>query len=276
MPVDGQIGQRHLFVSYAGKDRAAIQPLLDGMSRLNYEVWVDRRLRGGQDWWEEILAQIQACDGLVAPISPSLLASEACTSERKYARDLAKPVLPVMVVQVPKGTIPADLAKLQIVDYTTPGAEAAFEFAGALAGLPTPPPLPNPLPGNPPLPKSYQYELADRINASTLDLNEQLAIVAQLREALKRADDREWGLELLRAMQQRRDLYRATDLEIADILDRVRPEPAPAVVVPRRANSSVPAGWYPDPSQRHQLRWFDGDWTSWAADGEVVVDDPDF
>jgi hypothetical protein len=38
---------------------------------------------------------------------------------------------------------------------------------------------------------------------------------------------------------------------------------------------STPAGWYPDPTGRHQNRWFDGDdWTDQVADGQAVGVDP--
>jgi hypothetical protein len=38
---------------------------------------------------------------------------------------------------------------------------------------------------------------------------------------------------------------------------------------------STPAGWYPDPTGRHQNRWFDGDdWTDSVADGQTVATDP--
>jgi len=38
---------------------------------------------------------------------------------------------------------------------------------------------------------------------------------------------------------------------------------------------STPAGWYPDPTSRHQNRWFDGtDWTDRVADGQAVSVDP--
>ncbi len=40
------------------------------------------------------------------------------------------------------------------------------------------------------------------------------------------------------------------------------------------AVAASPAGWYPDPAGRHRLRWFDRDWTAWAADDGPVVDDP--
>jgi hypothetical protein len=34
-------------------------------------------------------------------------------------------------------------------------------------------------------------------------------------------------------------------------------------------------GWYPDPTGRHQLRWYrTGQWTANVADGDVLGDDP--
>ena len=40
--------------------------------------------------------------------------------------------------------------------------------------------------------------------------------------------------------------------------------------------SATPPGWYPDPSGRHLLRWFDGDWTAYASNYGAVVEDPNF
>jgi hypothetical protein len=228
---------------------------------------VDQRLEGGQSWWDEILDQIRMCDAVLVPISDALLTSEACKSERQYARALGKGILPILIDVVPTHTLPSDLALLQIVDYTTPGAEVAFELAGALHVLPASPPLPDPLPEPPPIPKSYQYDLADLVHSPSLNLDEQLTVVAKLRGFVFQPEDADWALELLRGMQKRRDLFKAVDEQISEALERApKEEEAP----------SVPAGWYPDPSGRHQLRWFEKDWTSWAADGEVVVDDPQF
>lgn len=38
---------------------------------------------------------------------------------------------------------------------------------------------------------------------------------------------------------------------------------------------STPPGWHPDPSCRHQMRYWDGaNWTGWASDGGPPVNDP--
>jgi len=119
--------------------------------------------------------------------------------------------------------------------------------------------------------------------------------VARLRTATERPREREAAVNLLQAMRQRTDLYHAPALEIERLL-KGQPAPSSPVETPRvetprvetpkvetpreerrRAPASdVPPGWYPDPSGRHELRWFDDDWTAWASDRGTVVDDPDF
>jgi hypothetical protein len=275
-----QAGTRvlHLFCSYAREDRDGVRALLDGVRHLRHQVWVDERLSGGQAWWDEILAQLRACDAMLIAVSPALLESNASALERQYGRQVGKPLLPVMIRPVLSDLLPPDLAPLQCIDYTAPGPNAAFELAGALYGLPPTPPLPDPLPHPPPVPISYLSGLSDRVRAPTLSLDDQLAVVARLRTALDRPRERQAALELLHALRERADLYHAPALEIDRLLPDRRPVEEPLPDPPRdpEPEPEVPAGWYPDPSGRHELRWFDGDWTSWASDRGTVIDDPGF
>jgi hypothetical protein len=177
--------------------------------------------------------------------------------------------------------LPPDLAPLQAIDYTVPGPNAAFELAGALYALPPARPLPDPLPDPPPVPISYLSGLSDRVRAPTLSLDDQLAVVARLRTAMERPREREAAIELLEAMRQRNDLYHVPALEIDKLMRErpaaaSRPVEAPREQPTREPVPDVPAGWYPDPSKRHKLRYFDGDWTRWASDRGPVIDDPDF
>jgi hypothetical protein len=275
-----------LFCSYAREDREGVRALLDGVRHLRHQVWVDERLSGGQAWWDEILAQLRRCDAMLIAVSPALLESHASALERQYGSLVGKPLLPVIIRPVLADLLPPDLAPLQAIDYTAPGPNAAFELAGALYSLPPARPLPDPLPDPPPVPISYLSGLSDRVRAATLSLDDQLAVVARLRTAMERPREREAATELLEAMRQRTDLYHVPALEIDKLL-RERPAAAadpveaPKVEAPREERrrepaSDVPAGWYPDPSKRHELRYFDRDWTRWASDRGTVVDDPDF
>lgn len=50
---------------------------------------------------------------------------------------------------------------------------------------------------------------------------------------------------------------------------------APAVGPPSSAPAAPPAAWHPDPTRRHQQRYWDGRrWTDWVADGGVAGRDP--
>ena len=275
-----------LFCSYAREDRQGVRALLDGVRHLRHQVWVDERLSGGQEWWDEILAQLRRCDAMLIAVSPALLESHASALERQYGSLVGKPLLPVIIRPVLADLLPPDLAPLQAIDYTAPGPNAAFELAGALYALPPARPLPDPLPAPPPVPISYLSGLSARVRAATLSLDDQLALVSKLRTAMERPREREAATELLEAMRQRDDLYHTPAVEIDKLLRErpgatAAPVEAPKVERPREERrqepaSDVPAGWYPDPSKRHELRYFDGDWTRWASDRGTVVDDPDF
>jgi hypothetical protein len=291
----GETRVLQLFCSYAREDREGVRALLDGVRHLRHQVWVDERLSGGQAWWDEILAQLRACDAMLIAISPALLESQASALERQYGSRVGKPMVPVMIRPVLADLLPPDLAPLQCIDYTQPGPNAAFELAGALYGLPPAGPLPDPLPDPPPVPISYLSGLSDRVRAANLSLDDQLAVVARLRTATERPREREAAVNLLQAMRQRTDLYHAPALEIERLLEGQPPPSSPVrtpkvetpkvetpkVETPREERrrapaSDVPPGWYPDPSGRHELRWFEGDWTAWASDRGTVLDDPDF
>lgn len=52
-------------------------------------------------------------------------------------------------------------------------------------------------------------------------------------------------------------------------------QPAIRLVAPHSGAAGVPAGWHPDPSGRHQLRWWDGSrWTEHASTNGAAVVDP--
>lgn len=280
-----------LFLSYARDNKEAMRPVVEGLETLHHEIWIDKKLDGGQAWWEEILMQIRGCDAMIVAVSPALLESEAATRERGYARQLGKPLLPVLIAPLLTDLLPSDLAPLQLIDYTNIGPMTGFQLAGSLTALPPTPPLPNPLPTPPLVPVSYLTGVADRLREPSMSLEAQLELVGILRLALGRPREREAAAELIQALRQRRDVYYATWQELDKLTPGESHHPpgrppasgpsapaaqgeAAAPVSPRGA--AVPPGWYPDPSGRHQLRWFDNDWTRYASDYGAVVEDQQF
>ncbi|MGH3715898.1 MAG: TIR domain-containing protein, partial [Micromonosporaceae bacterium] len=208
-----------LFLSYARQDQPRAQALRGRLDQLGHSVWVDQRLTGGQQWWDEILRRIAAADALVMLVSSGSLRSAACAAERGYAGALGKPILPVLVEPLPAEMLPADVQLLQLVDYTAEGADSAIRLAGAVAQLRTAPPLPDPLPAPPPVPLSYLSQLGHKLaGAAPLTLEEQVAIAARLETATGAADaeERSTARHLLQALRQRSDLLAATQ----HIIDR--------------------------------------------------------
>lgn len=197
-----------LFVSYARDDKMRVDELTRRLPRLGHEVWLDAVLRGGQRWWDEILAQIAACDAFIAIVSRASLRSEACTRERAYAEALGKPILPVAVERMNQ-VLPRELSTRQVVDYSVPGEDAAFALAGALVGLPPAPPLPSPMPTPPPVPLSYLTDLVEELSATELTKAQQRRILDQLEPGLRSADpeERSGARQVLELVRGRDDLF---------------------------------------------------------------------
>jgi hypothetical protein len=168
-----------LFISYASADRSKLTPLLDDLHRLHFNVWFDEELTGGQVWWDTVLERIRSCGAMLPVLSPAFRESDVCKREVEYAQAMGKPVLPVMIESVRPELIFPSLAAVQVVDYTRPGGNAAFDLMGALRALPSRVPLPDPLPDPPAVPSSYPSSLSERIRAPSPALDEQLALPGQ-------------------------------------------------------------------------------------------------
>ncbi len=146
-----------VFISYSREDQRAVDALAKDVRTAGPDIWLDTLLTGGQEWWDEILAQIRSADVFVFALSASSAASPLCTSELDYALALGRPLLPVRVGDVDPSSLPVPLAERQWLDYQglkdKRAAEAArSQLRDVLEHLPEAPPLPDPLPPAPPPP----------------------------------------------------------------------------------------------------------------------------
>ena len=220
-----------LFVSYARTDRPKVDPLAQRLRQVGNDTWLDIDLVGGQVWWDNILNQIRGSDAFIAIVSRSSLKSEACRIERRYASHLGKSVLPLAIEPLSAGMLPSDISRLQIVDYSQPGEDAAYALIGAIMRLPAPSPLPAPLPEPPDAPSSYWGNIGDQINTQTLTLDQQFAIVGHLESALASTADpaeKPVALDLLSQMEQRADLYARVERRIALLKQNTGNDPGAA------------------------------------------------
>jgi len=283
-----------IFISYARKDRTAAETLRHDLERARSSVWLDDELTGGQAWWETILGQIRACELFVFALSPDSLRSKACQAELRYALELKRPLLPVMVRAVSVQLAPAAIADTQIIDYTERTADSAVALVTAAANRTLAPPLPQPLPTPPPPPMSYMNPYREQIQSSDLSFRDQAHVVLALRGHLQDEDERDTARELLVELRRRQDIAESVARDVDELLASVPPpEPVSRVTTsstwtspgttearsaepaatPSASGAAAPA-WYPDPTRRHEQRYWDGTrWTDHVSTrGQPTVD----
>jgi hypothetical protein len=210
-------------------NRADINQLVEHLEGMGCRPWFDSSLHGGQDWWQEILRQIQDCDVFVTIVSEAGLNSVACAREFEWAEALGKSVLPVATEPVPAG-LHRRLVSRQIVDYSVPAErdKAALKLAAAVMALPSSEPLPAPLPTPPAAPLSYLTDLDERISlADPLSQAEQREVLESLEPALRSLDpdERRGGRRILERFSSRGDLFADVDRKILE-LKRLSGDPA--------------------------------------------------
>jgi putative membrane protein len=80
-----------------------------------------------------------------------------------------------------------------------------------------------------------------------------------------------------RAQFRDRDAHEADQLveDLTTLARAARRQRAlPSVQTAPDLGAAIPSGWYPDPSGRHQLRYWRGEWTEQVSDGGTVAVDP--
>src|SRR5580658_5826126 len=204
-----------IFISYSREDRTFVESLRADLSQLGHDVWMDQRLVGGQEWWDEILRNIRECDLFVLGLSPRSVESEACLLELRYSSAVRRPFLPAMVLSTDPNYLPPEIAHAQFVDYTRSDREALLHLVASITQLPPPPPLPDPLPEPPAMPRGPLYEVRRLIALATeLDRKHQLWLVDMLQQNSTNPRLQPDVTELLAEFRQRGDL-------MADVLARI-------------------------------------------------------
>ena len=183
-------------------------------------ITFDQELSGGQVWWDKILEKVRGFDILVFVLDQAALQSTACKREYGYAKDLGKPILPVLVEEgVPTNLLPPALSQIQYVDYRKQDRKTAFSLARALATIPTSVLLHDPLPAAPEAPISYLGNLTERLEtADVLSYEEQSSMLIDLKRSMYEPSTTEDARTLLGRLRKRRDLYAAIGDEIDELL----------------------------------------------------------
>ena len=99
----------NFFVSYAHRDEEACGKLLEQLriqmtpsAAYDFQLWDDRAILVGQQWEQEIMQAITACNLGLLLVSPSFLGSDFITDKElpRFIGSDAKPVIPVEIQTV--------------------------------------------------------------------------------------------------------------------------------------------------------------------------------
>ncbi len=123
------------FISYSRVDRKFAERFRNLLLRQTpgSSVFLDSvSLYGGQDWWDEILDNIEKCDIFFYLLSNDSVQSRYCRTEFEFAQQLGKPIITVMIRD--RTNVPDEIAAIQRVDMTpdTDEAEAMASIGGAI------------------------------------------------------------------------------------------------------------------------------------------------
>jgi len=103
-----------VFLSYARVDKTLCERIAALMN--SFDVWYDGRILVGDEWWAEIIKQLQRCDCFVYLLSPASVASEYCWTEYEIARKTGKYIFPVLIDQ--DTMLPDSLRAIHYVDFS--------------------------------------------------------------------------------------------------------------------------------------------------------------
>ncbi len=209
----------NIFISYSSKSRPVVEALAVDLEALGYNVWFDRHLSGGQDWWTEILDSIRRCHLFLFALTPEVQSSYPCQLEYDYATALNKRVLPVELTDINIARLPASLQRVQFVDYRLRDKQQVLALSKAITLLPPGKPLPKPLPTPPEIPIPPIAKIREQIDSASLTSEEQKAIVTKLKELMADPETLIDARMLFKRLYKHEDLLASVEKEIKSILN---------------------------------------------------------
>jgi hypothetical protein len=188
---------------------------------MGHNVWYDKKIKGGQAWWKEILRNIRECDLFILILTPKFLESQSCKSEYQYAFKLKKRILPVLCHdEVKVNILPPELFAIHYVDYRSQDRSAAFDLVRALQVIPHATSVPDHLPPEPPIPISYLGDLRSQIESDQqLSFEDQRNLLFEVKRRIEKPESFNDTLGLLKLLLRREDLLARIANEINLILN---------------------------------------------------------
>ena len=210
----------NIFISYSRVDKAKVGSIASDVKVLGHDVWFDNDLTGGQNWWDQIIENIQKSDIFILVLSQAALDSYPCRNEYEYADSLDKIILPVLVTNdISINLLPPALGKIQLIDYQKSDKNSALALLKALSGFTVFKKLPHPLPLIPLAPISNLGELLSIIESqSNLSFRQQSDYLFTIKNYLSQSNVVTKDASVL--LEKFRNRFDIED-KIADELDRI-------------------------------------------------------
>lgn len=212
-----------IFISYSRANIEAVNSIVFDISSMGYDVWLDKALTGGENWWNAILHNILDREIFVLILSKDSLNSIACRHEYEYAESLNKPIIPILVENnISIALLPPALSKVQILEHHNNDKSDILNLIKAFNGIKINP-LPNLLPDPPEIPISYLGKVTQQIESDkTLNYEKQISLVSEIKRYIDQSDyNNDDMLILLKKFRRRRDLYAHASDDIDVLLNKI-------------------------------------------------------
>lgn len=98
-----------LFISYSRVDKKWVYEFWRKIQSEGHYPWIDRDIRPGVDWWDSICRNIYEAECFIFVMTPASVASIYCLEEMRFAIALNIPILPIMLGDKNKTTVPSEV-----------------------------------------------------------------------------------------------------------------------------------------------------------------------
>jgi formylglycine-generating enzyme required for sulfatase activity len=100
-----------IFVSYSRSVKDEVQKVVDLLRASGHDLWWDGDIPIMADWWATILTNIEWCEVFIFVTSKKSVQSLYCLAELKYANERNRPILPFILDDHTKYTLPDRLPR---------------------------------------------------------------------------------------------------------------------------------------------------------------------
>ena len=87
----------HVFISYCHEDKGYAGRLARSIENEGFSVWIDEQMMVGTKWQDELEEKLEGCVAMVVLASSHSKKSEWVGSEIQHAKDLEKPIIPLLM-----------------------------------------------------------------------------------------------------------------------------------------------------------------------------------